>query len=86
MQVPEDSLVVAEPVELTRDKRSFKVLQLRCLPGTWRERMGRMKPIPMGQLLAYLNPVLIRPEDRAGRVIDHADLRQYKIPFSEIAE
>lgn len=86
MQVPEDSLVVAEPVELTRDKVSFKVLQLRCLPGTWREKMGGMKPIPMGQLLAYLNPVLFRSEDQAGRVIDHADLRQYKIPFSEIAE
>jgi len=45
MQVPEDSLVMAEPVELTRNQRSFKELQLRCLPGTWRAKTGDVKPI-----------------------------------------
>jgi len=100
MQVPEDSLVMAEPVELTRNQRSFKALQLRCLPGTWRAKTGDVKPISKGRLLAYLNPVgrgadawdkhdpeRDGPDDtRSRRVIDHEDLRQYKIPFAEIAE
>jgi hypothetical protein len=101
MQVPEDSLVLAEPVEISRDKVSFKALQLRCLPGTWREKSGILKPISRGQLLAYLNPVShaagngwdgngreqsASDNKRSRRVIDREDLRQYKIPFSEISQ
>jgi hypothetical protein len=100
MQVPDDSLVMAEPVELTRNGRSFKALQLRCLPDTWRGKMENSKPISKGRLLAYLNPVARgqedrwaesildpqAPRDRSRRVIDRHDLRQYKIEFSEIAE
>lgn len=101
MQVPEESLVMAEPVELNRNGMSFKALQLRCLPGTWRDKQGGLKPISKGQLLAYLNPVARIAEDAwagyapAGRkpcsegsrrVIDREDLMQYKIEFSEIAQ
>jgi hypothetical protein len=100
MQVPDDSLVMAEPVELTRNGRSFKALQLRCLPDTWRDKMGNPKPISKGRLLAYLNPVARGQEDRwaessldpqatrdrSRRVIDRQDLRQYKIEFPEIVE
>jgi predicted ATPase len=100
MQVPDDSLVMAEPVEFTQNGRSFKALQLRCLPDTWRDKMGDSKPISKGRLLAYLNPVARGSEDRwaestldpqttrdrSRRVIDRQDLRQYKIEFSEIAE
>jgi predicted ATPase len=90
MQVPDDSLVMAEPVELTRNGMSFKALQLRCLPDTWRETAGGLKPISRGRLLAYLNPVsrssaedaLVTPR----RVIDREDLKQYKLEFPETAK
>lgn len=101
MQVPEDSLLVAEPIELIRNLKSIKALQLRCLPDTWRARTGALEPVSKGRLLAYLNPVPrnegatwdghAREDDAIGnghsrRVIDREDLRQYQFPFSEIAE
>ncbi|MBN9656611.1 MAG: AAA family ATPase [Acidobacteria bacterium] len=101
MQVPDDSLVMAEPVEMTRSSFSFKALQLRCLPDTWREKNTNLKPISKGRLLAYLNPVSRRSGktwDDSGdilhnprkvqsrRVVDREDLRQYTIKFAEVAE
>lgn len=100
MQVPEDSLVMAEPAEISRNGISFRALQLRCLPGTWREKVGNRNPISRGKLLAYLNPVSRRNGDMlkehshrdasdvapVRRVVDREDLRQYKIPFSELVD
>jgi predicted ATPase len=100
MQVPEDSLVMAEPAEISRNGISFKALQLRCLPGTWRERPGSQNSISKGKLLAYLNPVSRRNaeawnqygyQDESAptavrRVIDREDLEQYRIPFPELAD
>jgi predicted ATPase len=101
MQVPDDSLLMAEPVDLIRNRVSFKALQLRCLPGTWREKEGRLRAIARGRLLAYLNPVsrsgengwdgsdrehAVPDERRPRRVIDRDDIKQYKIPFCEISE
>jgi hypothetical protein len=100
MQVPDDSLIMAEPVELTQNGRSFKALQLRCLPDTWRDKMGNSKAISKGRLLAYLNPVARGEEDRwtesdldtqatrgrTRRVIDRQDVGQYKFEFSEVVE
>ncbi len=101
MQVPDDSLVMAEPIDVSRGRLSFKALQLRCLDGTWRAKTGTLKPISRGRLLAYLNPVALtggdgwdgkaREQDapdprRPRRVIDREDLKQYRIPFAEIAE
>ncbi len=100
MQVPDDSLVMAEPVEINRNEVSFKALQFRCLPNTWRNKGGKLRPVSKGSLLAYLNPVAraggdawggdvrgkISRESSPRRVIDREDLEQYKIPFSELAE
>jgi len=96
MQVPDDSLLMAEPVEVTRDHVSFKALQLRCLPGTWRENGAKLQPISRGRLLAYLNPVSRaagegwdegdQDKRKSRRVVDRKDLRQYCIPFPEISE
>ena len=101
MQVPEDSLLLAEPVEVSRNGVSFKALQLRCLSGTWREQSPGSNPISKGQLLAYLNPVsrsgkngwdgsvleqAASDEKRTRRVIDRDDIKQYKFTFSEIFE
>ncbi len=100
-QIPDDSLLLAELVDVVRDDRPSRGLQLRCLHKTWREEEGVSEPISKGQLLAYLNPVSLPEEDflqdtatkdnggeshnRSRRVIDREDLRQYKIPFFEIA-
>jgi len=100
MQVPDDSLLLAEPVDVIRNQVSFKALQLRCLPDTWREKAGNLKPMARGRLLAYLNPVSRSGENgwegkvreqgepderRTRRVIDREDIRQYKLPLSEIS-
>jgi predicted ATPase len=94
MQVPEDSLVMAESIETNQNQVSYSALQLRCLSGTWREKAGA-KPISKGTLLAYLNPVALGEEDgwndtlpvrRRRRVIDRPDINQYTIPFAEISE
>ena len=88
MQVPEDSLVMAEPVEITRGNHTFKALQLRSLTGTWREKTGCMSTISKGRLLAYLNPVARDGQDSpqsSRRVIDRPDIQQYRFDFAEIA-
>ncbi len=95
MQVPDDSLLMAVSVEILRDEKSFRALEFRCLPGTWRQQAGRMEAISRGKLLAYLNPVSGRVEDssiesavepsRPRRVIDREDIRQYLLPLSEIS-
>jgi predicted ATPase len=100
MQVPEESLLLAVPVDLIRDSVSFRAFRLRCLPDTWREKEG-LKTMAKGRLLAYLNPVPRSGEDGwdenirerdasegtpARRVIDRDDIKRYIIPFSEISE
>lgn len=84
LQVPVDSLVVAEPAEVIREGRSFKALQLRCVSGSWRDRPGGMRAVAKGRLLAYLNPVPAETSaKRFRRVIDREDIRQYRIPYAE---
>jgi predicted ATPase len=101
MQVPENSLVMAESVDLSRNLVSFRALQLGFLGGTWREKAGNLKPISKGQLLAYLNPVArsggngwdgksreqnVSDLSLPRRVIDRTDVNQQIFQFSEIAE
>jgi predicted ATPase len=65
LQVPEDTLLVAEPRELISAASRFKGIRFSCLPGTWRTEtsQGEISTCRMGDLLAYLNPVL--PLNRA---------------------
>jgi predicted ATPase len=95
MQVPDDSLVLAEPVDVMQNGQSFKALQLSCLPDTWRANESRARCVSKGRLLAYLNPVPQQTDpsereqrdgSRGRRVVDRTDLRQYKIPFPGDAE
>ena len=98
MQVPEESLVMAESAEINRSGDSYRAMQLQCLEGTWREKAGT-KPVSKGRLLAYLNPVPTEQENRwseidhtlptprrGRRVVDREDIAQYKIPFAELSE
>lgn len=83
-QVPEDSLVVAELKNAQKNGLHFKRVSFGCLPGTWRyEKVAnsvKANVVPLGRLLAYLNPVIqsqeskVRP-NREKRVIDRKDVR-----------
>ena len=60
MQVPDDSLLVAELKETVRSGKRFKRVSFGCLPDTWREKeLEAVNIVPKGKLLAYLNPVVI---------------------------
>jgi hypothetical protein len=101
MQVPDESLLLAELIEVVQHKRTFRGLKLRCLHDTWRDKAKVSEPITRGLLLAYLNPVSLPEEEGPDsrddsfkakstghhrRVIDRDDVRQYKIPFSELSQ
>lgn len=94
MQVPEESLLLADVVQIQKDGQVSRRLRLRCLHSTWREQAKICDPVSKGQLLAYLNPVGLpdsrsqtdgEPRSRYRRVIDREDIGQYKIPFVELA-
>ena len=59
-QVPEDTLLVAEPREVICSGKRFSGVYFSCLPKTWREKKSpdRVNICKMGDLLAYLHPVL----------------------------
>ncbi len=74
-QVPDDSLLVAEPQEMLYNGRLFPGVVFRCLPGTWRALVGS-PAVARGNLTAYLNPVApADPADPGHRVVDRDDLQ-----------
>jgi predicted ATPase len=87
-QVPEDSLVVAELRERLDPNTSYKSVRFRGLQGTWRQKGPDDPGVPLGRLLAYLNPAApADTEDALGqpplprglhqrRVVDRDDVRQ----------
>jgi len=95
LQVPDDSLLMADLIDNIREGKRFKSLTFRCLPGTWREKAGGTPVIARGKLLDYLNPVepCVNGDPSYGdsdldipskprRVIDRPDLQQF-LPFEE---
>jgi predicted ATPase len=89
LQVPEDSLVVAELKEVVRNGQTFKRVSFGCLPDTWRRKLQENKmnesPVPIitkGNLLAYLNPTASISDDvdsgrKPRRVVDRDDLTPF---------
>src|SRR5262249_22021660 len=64
MQVPDDSLLVAELKETVRDGQRFNRLCFSCLPDTWRVNSPeKVDIVSKGKLLAYLNPVVSDPDN-----------------------
>ncbi|MBD1928598.1 AAA family ATPase [Trichocoleus sp. FACHB-90] len=60
MQVPDDSLLIAELKETFRSRQRFKRVCFGCLPDTWREKAPEgVNVVPKNKLLAYLNPVVL---------------------------
>jgi predicted ATPase len=94
LEVPDDSLLLAEWKEIIRGKEHFKGVTFRGLEGTWRTS-GADAPhaISKGHLLSYLRPVAgdDHPSGENGsstttpspprRVRDRPDLAQLLIPF-----
>lgn len=86
LQVPDDSLLLAESRQMVRDGQRFSRVVFSELDGGWRmcERTSKNK------LLAYLQPVVVEsPSDTAfplkepqRRVIDRPEIRQLMFPFS----
>ena len=82
LQVPEDSVVFVKPVEaVDEQRRFFKEAHFHYLPDTWRAKGSEESDlVAKGDLLAYLNPVLLKnPREEAARerrVVDRDDMRQ----------
>ncbi len=58
LDVPEESLLVAEAREDIRSGQHMRKVVFSCLPDTWRQKADpTTRPVPKGKLLAYLNPV-----------------------------
>lgn len=67
MQVPDDSLLVAELKEVVRSGQRFKRVCFSCLPDTWRQKAPeKVNVVPKAKLLAYLNPVVLGSTDPDG--------------------
>jgi predicted ATPase len=61
LQVPQDTLLVAEPREsISSEGQRFTGVRFSCLHDTWRigKSQERVETCTLGALLAYLNPVL----------------------------
>lgn len=84
-QVPQDTLLVAEPEELLDSARRFNHVSFKCLPSTWRADLT--DNVSMGALLSYLNPApFVDAEQHPSdiRVIDRLDV--YQLMFPEFVE
>jgi predicted ATPase len=84
MQVPEDSLLVAELRETIRSGQRFKRVCFGYLPNTWRQSKNpdakSENIVSIGKLLAYLNPVPNQDLefDNNGYDIDYQKLKSAK--------
>lgn len=100
-QIPDDSLLVAESIELNESGKRYKAVRFCPLPDTWRHKKtgGQITVISKGKLLSYLNPVAHEETDAnygfsdrknnvvplKRRVIDRPDLQPY-LPNALVAE
>jgi hypothetical protein len=90
MQVPDDSLVVAELKEIVKDHKRYKGVRFSCLSNTWRTKEPSASIVAKGKLLGYLNPVASNEEIKNNnngsskaksknkrRVVDRPDIQPY---------
>jgi predicted ATPase len=102
LQVPDDSVLVAELRETVRDGDRFKRAFFSCLPDTWRAEQNGSAPnvVAIGKLLAYLNPA-VRDEGesdsyapgageetvtRCRRVMDNPKIQQLLLPLGDTTQ
>ncbi len=69
-QVPEDTLLVAEPREMLESGQRLSGVRFSCLPDTWRTKSPEANTCRMGDLLSYLNPTVRQDTARDGGSTD----------------
>jgi len=86
LQVPDDSLVIAE----LKDRKRYQGVRFSCLDNTWRTKDETTNIVAKGRLLGYLNPVASNEESdiysnenskskskKKSRVVDRDDIQPY---------
>lgn len=60
-QIPEDSLLVAESIDMNQSGKRYKVVRFSPLEETWRQKKaaGEITVVSKGKILSYLNPIAI---------------------------
>lgn len=98
MQVPDDSLLVAELKETVRSEerpqggsgQRFKRVCFSCLPNTWRQLKAlepeKVNVVSKGELLAYLNPVPIEQSPDINGQADHQQLRPTQLKRRRVVD
>jgi predicted ATPase len=58
-QIPDDSLLVAESIDMNEYGKRYKVVRFSPLAETWRQKksIGEITVVSKGKVLSYLNPV-----------------------------
>jgi hypothetical protein len=80
-EVPEDSLVIAEPWRQQWRGQDVQSVRFSALPGVWRTTQAGVPVCPRGKLLSYLNPIapegeaVSASEQRPRRVVDREDVQ-----------
>ncbi len=85
-QAPDDSVLMAEPISQVNDGGiRFTSLAFRCLANTWRAELADSKPVSLGNVLSYLNPLerhtlsqlpkSVQLDKISPRVIDRSDVQ-----------
>ncbi len=92
-QIPEDSLLVAESIDIKEQGKRYKVVRFSPMSETWREKksLEEVSVISKGKVLSYLNPIAPEGQSLAAdssqssnlslmkkrRIIDRPDLQPY---------
>jgi predicted ATPase len=95
LQVPADSLVIAELKENVKNNKRYKGVRFSCLADTWRTKDKSTNTVAKGKLLSYLNPVIINDDlenydngkskaKRKSRVIDRQDIKPLIPGFEDL--
>lgn len=97
LQVPDDSLVIADLKEMVKENKRYKGVRFSCLENTWRNKDKTASIIPKGRLLGYLNPVIVNDDledygngisknrsKKRQRLVDREDMQPYITGFKEI--
>lgn len=85
-QALDDSVLVAEPIsQVDKNGTRFTSLAFRCLANTWRAELPDSKPVSLGNVLSYLNPLEryslpqlpkgVQSTKVSTRVIDRSDVQ-----------
>ncbi|MBD2175597.1 AAA family ATPase [Pseudanabaena sp. FACHB-1998] len=97
LQVPDDSLVIAELKEIVNNHKRYKGVRFSCLNDTWRTKDEATNIVAKGRLLGYLNPVASNEKidvnnnggnpklksKKRSRVADRDDIQPYITGFTE---